>query len=69
MDSLNNYVQKQQGFDTEKAARSYPFYYYAGALYNLYIQWLKNDMQESEEKMAEIAFRIMFPHSKLPYEK
>ena len=58
MDSLNNYVQKQQGFDTEKAARSYPFYYYAGALYNIYMQWIKTDANEPAEKLATIIYQL-----------
>lgn len=36
----------------------------AGALYNLYIQWLKNDMQQSEETMTEIAYRMFSVHKR-----
>ncbi|MBQ3032104.1 MAG: TetR/AcrR family transcriptional regulator [Anaerotignum sp.] len=69
LDGLNKYMDQYMippKADFQKRCKTYA---YAGALYNLYIQWLKDDMQETEETMAEITFRIMFPHSKLPYEK
>lgn len=58
MDSLNAYIQKQKGFDPEKAVRSYPFYYYAGALYNIYMQWIKTDANEPAEKLATIIYQL-----------
>lgn len=69
LDGLNKYMDLYILPPKADFAKRCKTYAYAGALYNLYIQWLKDDMQESEEKMAEIAFRVMFPHSKLPYEK
>ncbi len=69
LDGLNGYMEKfilppKADFITRCKA-----YTYAGALYNLYIQWLMDGMQESEETMAKIAFRFIFPRSKLPAEK
>lgn len=58
MDSLNAYIERQQGFDAEKAVRSYPFYYYAGALYNIYMQWIKTDTKETPEKLATIIYQL-----------
>lgn len=69
LDGLNRYMDLYILPTKADFARRCKTYAYAGALYNLYIQWLKDGMRESEEKMAEITFRVMFPHSKLPYEK
>ena len=69
LDGLNKYMDMYvlpPKADFSKRCKTYA---YAGALYNLYIQWLKDGMKESEETMAEITFRVMFPHSKLPHEK
>lgn len=69
LDGLNKYM------DTYLLPPNAPFskrcktYAYAGALYNLYIQWLKDGMQESEEKMAEIIFHVMYPNAELPHQK
>lgn len=69
LDGLNKYMEQYILPPKADFAQRCKTYAYAGALYNLYIQWLMDGMQESEEKMAEITFRVMFPHSKLPYEK
>lgn len=36
----------------------YALHAYAGALYNVYITWLKNGAKESAEVMAEIVYRL-----------
>ena len=69
LDGLNKYMDMYILTPQTDMSKRYRIYAYAGALYNLYIQWLKGNMQESEEKMAEIAFRVMYPHYKLPSEK
>ena len=69
LDGLNKYMDLYVLPPKAEFSKRCKTYAYAGALYNLYIQWLKDGMQESEEKMAEITFRVMFPHSKLPSEK
>lgn len=58
LDSLNAYVQNQQYFNEKKAVRSYSFYYYAGALYNIYMQWIKTDAKEPAEKLASIIYQL-----------
>ena len=68
LDGLNKYMDMYILTPQTDMSKRYRIYAYAGALYNLYIQWLKGNMQESEEKMAEIAFRVMYPHYKLPNE-
>ncbi|MBQ3567608.1 MAG: TetR/AcrR family transcriptional regulator [Anaerotignum sp.] len=69
LDGLNKYMDQYMLPPDADFAKRCKTYAYAGALYNLYIQWLKDGMKESEETMAEITFRIMFPHSELPNAK
>jgi len=69
LDGLNKYMDMYMIPPDADYAKRYKTYAYAGALYNLYIQWLKNGMRETEETMAEITFRIMFPHYPLSNEK
>ena len=38
---------------------SYALQAYAGALYNIYITWLKNGMKEPAETMAGIVYRLV----------
>ena len=66
LDGLNGYMETYllpKNADFIRRCRAYA---YAGTLYNLYIQWLKDDMKQSEETMAEIAFRFFFPKAPLP---
>ncbi len=35
----------------------YELYYYAGALCNIYIKWIENDMQETPEEIATMVYR------------
>ena len=52
---LNSYLEKETDMITRNSAQEkYHMYSYAGALYNVYIKWLDNDMKESPEEMAEI---------------
>lgn len=59
LDTLNRYVEKQAQFDKEKLAKSYPFYFYAGALYNIYTQWILNDPDIPAEKIAHMIVSIL----------
>ena len=69
LDGLNQYMDRYILPPNAPFGKRCKTYAYAGALYNLYIQWLKDGMQESEEKMAEIIFRIIFPLTEPPCEK
>lgn len=69
LDGLNRYMDDYflpPKADFLKRCKAYAF---AGALYNLYIQWLMDGMQQSEETMAEIAYRVLSPNGKLPSRK
>lgn len=62
LDGLNQYMEQYllpPKADFLKRCHSYAF---AGALYNLYIQWLLDDMRQSEETMARIAYAFLSPH-------
>lgn len=66
LEGLNKYMEEYLLPPTADFAARCETYGYAGVLYNLYIQWLKENMQEKEENMAQIAFRIIYPLSELP---
>lgn len=51
-DKLNEYLEKE--INTKNTYEKYHMYSYAGALYNVYMKWLDNNMKESLEEMAEI---------------
>ena len=58
MNSLNEYIRKQPIFDASRTITSFPLYYYAGALYNVYMQWILNDTKEAPEELAKIIAKI-----------
>ena len=58
LDALNDYIRKQPAFDEHKCIRSYPFYFYAGALYNIFMQWILHDTVDSAEDLAQIIARL-----------
>lgn len=59
MDALNEYIRRLPDFDNEKPARAYSLYLYAGALYNIYIQWVLEDTKTPAEELAKIISKII----------
>lgn len=57
LDALNTYIRSLPTFDESKATRAYPLYFYAGALYNVYIEWILNDDGTTPEQLARIISR------------
>lgn len=51
---VNRYMAMQPGFETASAARRYAFYYYAGAIYNCYIEWALEDFATPVEELTGI---------------
>lgn len=68
LDTLNEYIQQQPASDESSAKLCYPFYYYAGALYNTYMQWILNDTKESPEEIATLlsSFHTLEPIKQKP---
>lgn len=52
---LNEYLENEISLDKENNTyEKYHMYSYSGALYNVYMKWIDNDMKESIDEMAEI---------------
>lgn len=58
LDALNDYVRKQSGFSSENSVRSYSYYFYAGALFNIYMQWILEDTRTPATELAAIITKI-----------
>ncbi|MBQ3782147.1 MAG: TetR/AcrR family transcriptional regulator [Lachnospiraceae bacterium] len=58
LDALNDYVRKQPAFHEESTMHSYAFYYYAGALFNCYMQWISDGATVPAEELASVIRRI-----------
>lgn len=55
---LNKYIEEQIGSVSATPSEYYSSYYYAGALCNIYVQWMKRDMKETPEKMADVVYKL-----------
>lgn len=53
LDALNDYIEKQPGFQQQNPQLTYSLYYYAGALYNIFMQWILNGTKEKPEIIAK----------------
>lgn len=58
LDALNDYVKKQSGFSSKKPVRAYSYYFYAGALFNVYMQWILEDTITPATELASIISKI-----------
>ena len=55
---LNYYLENETNmFKRNDPYEKYHMYSYSGALYNVYMKWLDNNMEESIDDMAEIFCR------------
>lgn len=57
MERLNAYVFQRSGREESKEMK-YQLFYYVGAIYNVYIEWLKGGLKESENDIADIIYRF-----------
>ncbi len=55
---LNKYIEEKIGTTPDNSAEYYASYYYAGALCNIYIQWMRTGMKESPKEMARIVYKL-----------
>lgn len=53
LDALNDYIEKIPGFQKQNPQVTYSLYYYAGALYNVFMQWILNGTKEQPETIAK----------------
>ncbi|MGN0341789.1 MAG: TetR/AcrR family transcriptional regulator [Roseburia sp.] len=54
LDALNRYTERQNGFVHGDTERAYSLYYYAGAIFNVYMQWISKGAKESPQKLARL---------------
>lgn len=58
LNGLNKYMEEHADEIHADTIRRYQLYYFAGALYNVFIHWLESGMKESEETMAKIIVNL-----------
>lgn len=58
LQELNQYIQTQPSFQNSVPLCSYPYYFYAGALYNIYMQWVAENCSTQPEEIARIINKI-----------
>lgn len=54
LDALNRYTERQSGFVHGDVEKAYPLYYYAGAIFNVYMQWILQGARETPEQVAAL---------------
>ncbi|MDE5546760.1 MAG: TetR/AcrR family transcriptional regulator, partial [Anaeroplasmataceae bacterium] len=56
LDAINEYIITSTDLQHEKQLYKYPFYSYAGALYNVIYYWITSGCKESPEEITEAYF-------------
>lgn len=56
LDAMNEYIINSTNLNGEKQLYKYPFYSYAGALYNVLYYWITTGCKESPVEMTEAYF-------------
>ena len=59
LDAINEYIITSTSLQLEKQLYKYPFYSYAGALYNVIYYWITSDCKESPEEITEAYFNSL----------
>lgn len=59
LDAMNEYIIASTNLQHEKQLYKYPFYSYAGALYNVIYYWIMTDCKESTEDITEAYFQSL----------
>lgn len=57
LEAINQYIINETNLNKEKLLQRYPFYSYAGALYNTMYFWVTSGCKESPEKIAKEFFK------------
>lgn len=55
--TINTYMESQLEFRKSTPVLRYKLYYYAGALYNCYIQWVLEDFKTPVDKLTNILYK------------
>ena len=58
LNELTSFLNGKFGENTEANIDNVYISYYAGGLFNIYINWLKNDLHESEKELATKIYKI-----------
>ena len=56
LDAINDYIITSTDLQHEKQLYKYPFYSYAGALYNVIYYWITSGCKESPQEITEAYF-------------
>ncbi|MDE7095306.1 MAG: TetR/AcrR family transcriptional regulator [Anaeroplasmataceae bacterium] len=59
LDAINEYIITSTDLQHEKQLYKYPFYSYAGALYNVIYYWITTGCKESPEEITEAYFNSL----------
>ena len=59
LDAINEYIIASTDLQHEKQLYKYPFYSYAGALYNVIYYWITTGCKESPEEITEAYFNSL----------
>ncbi|MDE7384291.1 MAG: TetR/AcrR family transcriptional regulator [Anaeroplasmataceae bacterium] len=59
LDAINEYIITSTDLQHEKQLYKYPFYSYAGALYNVIYYWITSGCKESPEEITEAYFNSL----------
>lgn len=56
---LDEYLENEEGDMKQTDIRRYMLYFYSGAVYNVFIKWLENGMEESPEEVATLVYSLI----------
>lgn len=58
LDLLDRELEERLGTMTFNDVKRYQVYFYSGALFNVFLKWLENDMKETSVEMANIVYQF-----------
>lgn len=59
LEGLDHHIEELAGDMPFNDINRYSLYYYSGALYNVFLKWLENDMKESPEEIATAFYHLL----------
>lgn len=64
LDALNSYTSQLSSFKRNDPNTMFAFYFYAGALYNVYLKWVQEDTKTPPEELARIIYNTIKSYDK-----